>query len=427
MKTIKNLFILLVLFFGANSCMDEYTEVFMANSPIYMSYEDLRDAIEITAPRDLVHTGKIYFKDGYIFVNEELKGIHIIDNQNPSNPQNIGFIEIPGNVDIAIKNNILYADSYIDLVAIDISDVTNPTEVNRVADVFPYTIPAPQNEDYRLAKVDEEEGVVIEWEIKKVRQEMEYHYYPVYFGLRNELAKTDAAFSGAASQSEASFGIGGSMARFGLYNDYLYVVDNSTLFMFDVKNPESPNDIGSQNVGWNVETMFIYDGHMFFGTQTGMLIFSLEVATVPKYIGQFWHVTSCDPVVISDGYAYVTLRGGTICGSNVNRLDVLKLSDNYTENELLASYPLHGPYGLGIDDQTLFVCDGDAGLKVYNVEDKLHIDDHKIASFSNINTFDVIPFNDYLFMIGDDGFYQYDYSDLQNIHQISFIPVVNND
>jgi len=74
-----------------------------------------------------------------------------------------------------------------------------------------------------------------------------------------------------------------------------------------------------------------------------------------------------------------------------------------------------------------FVCDGDAGLKVYNVEDKLHIDDHKIASFTNINTFDVIPFNDYLFMIGDDGFYQYDYSDLQNISQVSVIPVANED
>ncbi|MCF6333751.1 MAG: hypothetical protein L3J11_10750 [Draconibacterium sp.] len=172
--------------------------------------------------------------------------------------------------------------------------------------------------------------------------------------------------------------------------------------------------------------MFIYDGHMFFGTQSGMQIYSLKVATVPKYVGNFWHATSCDPVVISDGFAYITLRGGTRCGSNVNRLDVLKLSDDYVDNELLASYPLHGPYGLGIDDQTLFVCDGDAGLKVYDVEDKLHIDDHKIASFSNINTFDVIPFNDYLFMIGDDGFYQYDYSDLQNIHQISFIPVVKD-
>lgn len=425
MKTIRNIFTLLILFIGINSCMDKYTEVFTANSPIYMSYEDLRSAVKITPASDLVNTGKIYFKDGYIFVNEELKGIHIIDNQDPANPQNIGFIEIPGNVDIAIKNDILYADSYVDLIAIDISDVTEPKEVNRVKDVFPYTTPAPENEDYRVAKVDEEKGVVTGWEIKEVRQEMEYNYYPVYYGFRAELdyAKMDAGVNGVSPQAGSSFGIGGSMARFGLYNDYLYVVDNSTLFMFDVKNPESPNDIGSQNVGWQIETMFIYDGHMFFGTQSGMQIFSLEVATVPKYTGNFWHATSCDPVVISDGFAYITLRGGTRCGSNVNRLDVLKLSDNYVDNTLIASYPLNGPYGLGIDDQTLFVCDGDAGLKVYDVGDKLHIDDHKIASFSNINTFDVIPFNDYLFMVGDDGFYQYDYSDLQNIHQISFIPV----
>ena len=216
------------------------------------------------------------------------------------------------------------------------------------------------------------------------------------------------------------------MARFGLYSDYLYVVDNANLYIFDVKNPESPNDIGQQNVGWDVETMFIYDRHMFLGTQSGMRIFSLKVSTVPEYVSDFWHVTSCDPVVISDGYAYVTLRGGTPCGSSVNRLDVLQLSDDYKNNELIASYPLHGPYGLGIDDQTLFVCDGEAGLKIYDAEDKLHIDDHQIAAFSNINTFDVIPFDDYLFMIGEDGFYQYDYSDLQNIQQISFIPVKQN-
>ncbi len=429
MKTIRNIFTLLILFVGFNSCMDEYTEVFTANSPIYMSYENLREAVKISSSRDMENTGKIYFKDGYIFVNEELKGIHIIDNQDPANPQNIGFIEIPGNVDIAVKNDILYADSYVDLVAIDISTVTNPVVVKRLEDVFPYTTPAPENEDYRVAEIDEEKGVVIDWEIKKVRQKMEYHYYPVYYGMRNEmsLASTDAGFGGAVPANGNSFGIGGSMARFGLYNDYLYVVDNSTLFMFDVKNPESPSDIGKQNVGWDIETMFIYDGHMFFGTRSGMQIYSLEVPTVPTHIGSFWHVTSCDPVVISDGFAYITLRGGNQCGSNVNRLDVLKLSDNYTENQLLASYPLHGPYGLGIDDQTLFICDGDAGLKIYDIADKTHIDDHQIASFSNINTFDVIPFNDFLFMIGDDGFYQYDYSDLQNIHQISFIPVNNGE
>jgi hypothetical protein len=164
---------------------------------------------------------------------------------------------------------------------------------------------------------------------------------------------------------------------------------------------------------------------MFFGTRTGMQIYSLKVPTALSYVGNFWHVTSCDPVVISEGYAYITLRGGNVCGSNVNRLDVVKLSADYKTNTLVASYPLSGPYGLGIDDQTLFVCDGEAGLKIYDVEDKLTIDSHQIARFAGIKTYDVIPFNEYLFMIGDDGFYQYDYSNLQNIEQVSFIPVNN--
>jgi len=72
MKTIKNIFTLIILFLGFNSCMDEYTEVFTANSPVYLSYEDLRTAVKTTNASDLVNPGKIYFKDGYIFVNEEM-------------------------------------------------------------------------------------------------------------------------------------------------------------------------------------------------------------------------------------------------------------------------------------------------------------------------------------------------------------------
>ncbi len=426
MKTLKNISSLLILLVAFGSCMDEYTEEFTANKPVYLSYEDLRSAVKIVQARDLVNPGKIYFKDGYLFINEEFEGVHIIDNQNPENPQNIGFIEIPGNVDIAIKNNILYADSYIDVVAIDISDINDPIEVNRVEEVLPYTLPQHDN-DYRIADIDEEKGVVVDWEITKVRQEMEYHYYPYYFRAEYDYA-LDAVYSNSGAKGQGTtFGIGGSMARFGLYDDYLYAVDNANLHIFDVSNEGNPKDIGKQNVGWDVETMFIYDGHMFFGTRNGMRVFSLEVATVPTYVSDFWHATSCDPVVIADGYAYITLRGGNDCGSTINRLDVLELSDNYVENTLIASYPLHGPYGLGIDDEILFVCDGDAGLKVYSVADKTNIDDHLIARFPNINTYDVIPLNNYLFMIGDDGFYQYDYSDLQNIHEVSFIPVLKED
>ena len=425
MKTIRYILSFLILLIGFSSCMDEYTEVFTANSPVYMTYVDLRSSVKSSDATDLVNPGKIYFKDGYIFINEEMKGIHVIDNSDPRNPKNIKFVEIPGNVDIAIKDNILYADSYVDLVAIDISDIANLKEVSRVNDVFPYMTPTPKNEEYRLASVDPGKGVVIDWEIKKVRQEIEYHYYPVYFPYRSEMAMdvNYAGNSGAVPAAGNSFGIGGSMARFGLYNDYLYAVDNATLYTFSIKTPAKPTDIGKQNIGWDIETMFIYDNHMFLGTRSGMQIFSLKVPTALNYVGSFWHVTSCDPVVISDGYAYITLRGGNVCGSNTNRLDVLKLSNDFKENELLASYPLTGPYGLGIDGQVLFVCDGDAGLKIYDVEDKLKIDDHQIAGFENIKTFDVIPFNNYLFMIGDDGFYQYDFSNLQHIEEVSFIPV----
>ena len=425
MKTALKYILILLVFQFATSCLDKFQEEFTAYSPVYMSYEELRQSVAMTTPINIQETGKIYFYNNHIFINEKLKGVHVINNEDPSNPVNIGFIEIPGNVDIAIKEDVLYADSYVDMVAIDISDLNNISEINRVEDVFPYTLPPTDNE-YRMAQVDPELGVVIDWEVKVVKQDLEYRFYPMYYrgGVEYDFALNSGG--GAPALAGEAFGIGGSMARFGLYDDYLYIVDESKITIFNVTDAQNPSNIGSQYVGWSIETMFIYDEHMFFGTQSGMIIFDLAVPTVPSYLGQFWHVTSCDPVVVQDGYAYITLRGGNTCGSNVNRLDVVELSDNYIDNKLLASYPLHGPYGLGIDGDVLFVCDGDDGLKIYDASDKMTIDEHMIVKYSNINAFDVIPFNGNLFMIGEDGFYQYDYSDIQNIALLSFLPVVQS-
>ena len=72
--------------------------------------------------REMIKTGKIYIKGDYIFINEKKEGIHVIDNSDPSNPRNISFIAIPGNLDIAVMGNILYGDSYTDLVAVDITE-----------------------------------------------------------------------------------------------------------------------------------------------------------------------------------------------------------------------------------------------------------------------------------------------------------------
>ena len=59
----------------------------------------------------------------YIFVNDVNKGIHIIDNTNPVIPKAFAYIKIPGNEDISVKDDFLYADSASDLLVFDISNI----------------------------------------------------------------------------------------------------------------------------------------------------------------------------------------------------------------------------------------------------------------------------------------------------------------
>jgi hypothetical protein len=79
------------------------------------------------------------------------------------------------------------------------------------------------------------------------------------------------------------------------------------------------------------------------------------------------------------------------------------------------------PYGLGIDNKTLFVCDGPAGLKVYNAENPRNL--IKTAWFSDVRAFDVIPYDGILMMIGEGGLYQYRYYGCDSISLLSHIPI----
>jgi hypothetical protein len=230
--------------------------------------------------------------------------------------------------------------------------------------------------------------------------------------------------AGIGGTSGTAYGVAGSMARFALYKNMLYTVDQYNLYTLKLNSASEAILLNTSMLGWNVETIFITDDHMFLGTQNGMIVQSLEVPERPSQIATFSHITACDPVVIKGDLAFVTLKGGTTCRGTVNQLDVIRMSNGYSKFELLKSYPMYGPQGLGIDDDLLFVCDGDAGLKIYNSADPLAITSNMIASFPLINAYDVIPVNNYLFMIGDKGFMLYDYSNIQNIKQIGFIPVV---
>ncbi len=152
-NTIFPLFILMVLVSG---CEDKFTEQYLSAEPVYMSYKDFREAVKSESLHTLVNPGKIYYKDNYLYINELMKGIHVYNNTNPASPQYAGFITIPGNVDMVIRGNIMYADSYIDLVAIDITNPASSKEVARLKGVFPYSVPS-YDPTYRVGVIDDPE------------------------------------------------------------------------------------------------------------------------------------------------------------------------------------------------------------------------------------------------------------------------------
>lgn len=131
-------------------------------TPVYMSYDALREAVAVEEPRAMSAMGRLVLYQDHLFINELNKGLHVIDNADPGAPQAIGFINIPGNTDVSIRDGYLYADSFIDLVVIDIRDPAQVMEVNRQIDVFPWDRYQVEQAKVGWFEADSSLGVVID-------------------------------------------------------------------------------------------------------------------------------------------------------------------------------------------------------------------------------------------------------------------------
>jgi len=399
------------VFFSAchDSCSEEYT--YSTFEPVYMPHSEVDYEVTTGSARDLKVPGKLYFIAPYLLIGEKNEGIHIVDNSNPNNPQNVGFIRVHGNSDMAVKGNTLYVNNFMDLLSVDISDVHNPVIQQRVPNVF--------NDLYYNDPI---RGIVIDYAETVHTEVIDCNSSG---GWGPTIMVDDFSLQSAENDfntSNTASGVAGSMARFTIVNDYLYTISSYQLTAYNISNASNLEASTPVDVWWNAETLYPFQNNLFIGTQSGMLIYSIDNPSTPFYVSDFAHVTACDPVVAEGDYAYVTLRNGTDCQNFTNQLDVLDITDLYNPT-LVKSYDMHNPHGLGIDDGILFICDGDDGLKIYDASDAEKIDKNEIAHYPDVHAFDVIPFDNILLMIGEDGFYQYDYSDLNDIKQVSFIPV----
>jgi len=415
---IRFLFLLAFLFTG---CMkDKITRTYKISTPIFEVLTKFRETIKSQPAVEIGVAGKITIDGNYIYLSEPYKGIHVIDNSNPSSPKNVSFINIPGNEDMAITGKTLYADAYGDLVTFDISNPLDVVAKNFAANVFPdhanyyfgpgFVVGGSFNPD--------SVNVIVGYSTRDTTVDYNpVNVYPVYGGCPYcAMAATPASQAPAAAAPNKT-ATNGSTARFSIINKFLYTVGYSSLTTFDISNSYLPAQTNTVQVNWHVETIYPMKNRLFVGTNNGMYMYDVQSApSAPALIGQFTHVRGCDPVIADDNYAYVTLNDSSACLGFVNELQIIDIRDVANAVEV-KSYSLTHPVGLSKDGDNLFVCDGKSGLKVYNAA---NVNDLQLLKeLKDAIDYDVVAQNGIAIVVTSNGIFQYDYSDLANIHLIS--------
>ncbi|MBK9489106.1 MAG: hypothetical protein IPO07_10080 [Haliscomenobacter sp.] len=410
-----------------SSCLKDSCETsttYVRMDPVRITTTELRKDIKPEAARPLKDAGKIYVYEGYLIINEPEQGLHIIDNRNPKSPVPVSFVPIPGNIDMAIRNNILYADSWVDLVMFNIEDPANPKFAGRVQDAFPNF------------GVDPVLGITVTYKASEVTESIpscDQGGIVFFRGQELWMQSADAAVrfsSNAGSGSKVgapggtTVGVGGSTARFTITENHLYTVDNANLRVFNLLNATEPKLANTLNIGWDIETIYPYDNKLFIGGMSGMRIYDATDPESPKFLSNFQHARACDPVVAQGNRAYVTLREGTVCEGFNNQLDVLDITD-VTQPKLIKTYPLHRPIGLSITGEILMICESDQGLKVFNAKDDLTIDKNLLQHLDEFDAFDIIALEKESLAIitGKNGIYQYDYSNPKKLQRLSVLNI----
>ncbi|MBS1565449.1 MAG: hypothetical protein JST39_13750, partial [Bacteroidetes bacterium] len=395
--------------FSLTGCIkDKCKQTYTVYTPVYESLTKLRGEVKSATALPLTDPGKLYVMGNKIYLNERNKGIHIIDNSNPLQPRNIAFINIPGNIDIAAKGNILYADMYTDLASIDVSNPSATTVRNFVTAAFP-SAGLKTNDTYlnSISVVQppaDSIKIITGWAPHDTTMSCDAYAWLSRCNNCNVFFSASAASS--ASQS-TSGGLAGSMARFAAVGNYLYALDRYSMGTFGMTDAASPQQIKRQYLNGQGETIFPFNNNLFVGTPTGMGIYSIQDPANPVFQSMAAHFQSCDPVITDGKYAYVTLYDASVCRGQLNQMEVYDVTD-VTRPKQVKVYPMTNPHGLSKDGNLLFVCDGRDGLKVYDATDPADL--KLVSQVKGLNTYDIITDAGRIYLVAKDGLYQYDYS-----------------
>ena len=235
LSSLLKIFVVACFLFLVQSCSKNNGSQFKTvtiYTPVYKNKAEVLLSINGNASTIVEHAGKLFAAGHYIFLNEVEKGIHIIDNSNPHHPVQVAFLAIPGNLDIVVKGNILYADMYNDLLALDITNLHQAKITNTINNFFTgraYVHGYPANTEDKIATGWNEKDTVID--------------VTPYEDNCAGCEVFQAANEAVVPSTKSNKGTAGSMASMVLMNNHLYAItEMHSLGIVDVTNAASASD-----------------------------------------------------------------------------------------------------------------------------------------------------------------------------------------
>ena len=301
----------------------------------------------------------IYLYSDMLLISDEHYGIHVYSVADKSRPALLAQIPLNGNTGCAMKDNVIYANSYDGLMALTL-DFDGSWDTAAVI---------------RSACCEFGDDVI------------ERPVFPLFACTRQYAAADNALSSG---------GTGGSYAVFAVIDTFLYYLDYSEIVTMSISRPAHPLELTRTHVDWGAETLFPTERFLFVGGSRGMYVMDRGDPRKPVLISSLQHWQACDPVVVQGDYAYVTLRSGNACGTSRDALLVVDIK-NPGQPTLLCDMAVSTPYGLAVKDSLLYVSNGYGGFTLFDIS--LPSSPEALKSWTGTDTKDFIWDSDVLYVM----------------------------
>lgn len=324
-------------------------------------------------PGRIISPGKIRLSGNTLFVNDRYRGVHIFDISNPALPVRLAALAIDYNVDIAVKDDALYADSNGSLLVYDISQPANPRFVRAVPGACTsagYDPDDTADDSFR-------------------------------FGCAGDCIGGD---------DDCGIGWPVSLVRFAVVGDFLYSPRERQLKIFSVTEATNPLAAGEAGLAWNIGSILAVPERelLFLGGRTNVHVYSITNRVAPVPVAQLVHARAWDPVVVQGDHAYVTLRYSYYDGLPSSRLEVIAIS-NITNMQVVTNVAMDAPSGLAAAGDHLYVCDWYAGLEIFNISSPVAV--FRAGGLPDVSGDDVLIAGQLLIQTGGSGVALYDISD----------------